>query len=64
MGAMGAAGNFASPAAPGGQPPAAEAGDDMNVFKQKIEKLKALKEAGMLSDEEFEQERKKLLDSL
>jgi hypothetical protein len=28
------------------------------AFKQKIEKLKALQEAGMFSDEEFEQERK------
>jgi hypothetical protein len=53
-----------SPASPSGQPPAPEAGDDMNAFKQKIEKLKALKEADMLSDEEFEQERRKLLDSL
>jgi hypothetical protein len=55
-GAMGAAGNLA--------PPAPETGNGMNAFKQKIDKLKALKEAGMLSDEEFEQERKKLLDSL
>lgn len=38
--------------------------DEMAVLKQKIEKLKMMKEAGMLSDEEFEAERKKLLGSL
>ncbi len=38
--------------------------DDMASFKQKIEKLKLLKEAGMLSDDEFENEKKKLLSSL
>jgi hypothetical protein len=59
--AMGAAGSFAPP---GAQPPNPPAGDDLPAFKQKIEKLKALQEAGMLSDEEFEQERKKLLETL
>jgi membrane protease subunit (stomatin/prohibitin family) len=37
---------------------------DMTVFKQKVEKLKIMKDAGLLSDEEFEQEKKKLLDAL
>jgi hypothetical protein len=55
-GAMAAAGNLV--------PPAQETGNGINAFKQKVEKLKALKEADMLSDEEFELERKKLLDSL
>jgi hypothetical protein len=47
-----------TPAAP---PPAP---DDMTAFKQKLEKLKAMKETGMLSDDEFEAERKKMLSSL
>jgi membrane protease subunit (stomatin/prohibitin family) len=44
--------------------PAPDAPDDLASFKQKIEKLKALKDSGLLSDEEFEQERKKLLETL
>jgi hypothetical protein len=38
--------------------------DNMAVFKQKVEKLKLLKEEGLLSGEEFEQGKKKLLESL
>ena len=52
----------ASPVTP--TSPATPAPDDMTVFKQKIEKLKVMKDMGMLSDEEFEAERKKLLSSL
>ncbi|MDR1674879.1 MAG: SPFH domain-containing protein [Tannerella sp.] len=37
---------------------------DLAVFKQKVEKLKIMKDTGLLSDEEFEQEKKKLLDTL
>jgi len=40
------------------------ASDDMAAFKQKLEKLKAMKETGILSDEEFEAEKKKLLSSI
>jgi len=40
------------------------ASDDMNAFKQKLEKLKMMKETGILSDEDFEAEKKKLLNSL
>jgi membrane protease subunit (stomatin/prohibitin family) len=45
-------------------PPSQDAPDDLPLFKLKVEKLKAIKEAGLLSEQEFEQERKKLLDSL
>jgi hypothetical protein len=45
---------------PQGQPPL----DDMALLKQKIDKLKMMKEAGLLSDEEMEAEKKKLLSSL
>ena len=38
--------------------------DDVNAFKQKLEKLKVMKESGVLSAEEFEAEKKKLLASL
>jgi len=38
--------------------------DGMAVFKQKLEKLKTMKDMGMLSDEEFEAERKKMLNNL
>jgi hypothetical protein len=44
--------------------PATSASDDMTAFKQKLEKIKTIKEMGMLSDEEFEAEKKKLLSSL
>jgi hypothetical protein len=52
----------ASTASP--ETPASTPDDDMSAFRQKIEKLKALKDAGLLSDEEFEQERKKLRDTI
>jgi len=42
----------------------AQAGDDMAAFKQKLDKLKMMKNEGMLSEEEFESKRKELLDSL
>jgi hypothetical protein len=45
-------------------PPSAVAPDDMAAFKQKLEKIKTMKEMGMLSDEEFEAEKKKLLSGL
>jgi membrane protease subunit (stomatin/prohibitin family) len=38
--------------------------DDMTAFKQKLEKLKMMKDMGMLSDDDFETEKKKLLNSL
>ena len=38
--------------------------DDMTSFKQKIDKLRLMKEAGILSDDEFNTEKQKLLDSL
>lgn len=38
--------------------------DDMVVFKQKIEKLKLLKDSGMISDAEFEAKRNELLSEL
>lgn len=44
--------------------PAPAGSDDMGAFKQKLEKLKLMKETGMLSDEEFDEEKKKLLNSL
>lgn len=37
---------------------------DLEEFKKKIEKLKAMKEAELLSEEEFEKEKKKLLENL
>ena len=36
----------------------------MDAFKQKVEKLKIMKEAGLLSDEKFEEEQNKLLKML
>ena len=36
----------------------------MAAFKLKLEKLKMMKETGMLSDDEFEAQRKNLLASL
>ena len=43
--------------------PASET-DDMAVFRQKLEKLNMMKDMDMLSDDEFETERKKLLANL
>lgn len=42
----------------------ADSNDDMAAFKQKLEKLKMMKEMGIISDEEFNEEKKKLLNSL
>ncbi|MCL1922123.1 MAG: SPFH domain-containing protein [Kiritimatiellaeota bacterium] len=49
---------------PAPTPPAPTPPDGMAAFKQKIEKLKMMKEAGMLSDEEFDAQRKDLLNNL
>ena len=38
--------------------------DDMAVFKKKIEKLTLMKEAGLLTDEEFQEQKKQLLAML
>jgi len=38
--------------------------DSVSLFKEKISKLKLMKETGLLSDEEFDQERKKILETL
>ena len=38
--------------------------DSMTAFKQKVEKLKIMKEAGLLTTEEFEEEKRKLIASL
>lgn len=41
-----------------------QADDSMDAFKRKVEKLKLMKDSGLLSDEEFDEERKKLLSQL
>ncbi len=38
--------------------------DEMAVFKQKLEKLMMMKEMGMLTDEEFNQQKMKLMETL
>ncbi|MDR2579297.1 MAG: SPFH domain-containing protein [Chitinispirillales bacterium] len=58
------AGGQAVPPAPQSPTPAAGAGDGMEAFKQRLEKLKMMKEMGMMSDEEFDAERKKIMGSL
>jgi membrane protease subunit (stomatin/prohibitin family) len=55
--AMNAASQPVSPA----QPTAAEPADDMAAFKKKVEKLTMLKEAGIITDEEFAAMKAKLL---
>jgi len=50
--------------APKTAPQEASAPDSMAAFKEKLEKLKMMKEMGMLSDGEFEAEKKKLLSGL
>ena len=50
--------------APSALPAADSAEKELAAFKLKVEKLKMMKEAGILSDEEFESERKKLLTLL
>lgn len=37
---------------------------DLQDFKNKVEKLKTMKEAGLLTDEEFEQEKRRILESI
>lgn len=44
--------------------PAKETFDSSSDFKLRVEKLQILKESGMLSLEEFEQEKQKLLDEI
>jgi len=44
--------------------PSGTASDDMTAFKQKLEKLKMMKEMEMISNDEFEAEKKKLLGGL
>lgn len=44
--------------------PPATAPNDMNTFKQKLEKLKIAKDMGMLSDEEFESKRKQIMEDM
>ncbi|GHU84373.1 membrane protein [Spirochaetia bacterium] len=56
--------NPVMPGAPNVPPPQAAVPDDMNAFKQKLEKLKMIKDMGMMTDDEFEAERKKLLGSI
>lgn len=46
------------------EPPSSEKANDMALFKQKLEKLKTMREMDMLTAEEFEAEKKKLLDNL
>ncbi|OHE58306.1 MAG: hypothetical protein A2Y36_08100 [Treponema sp. GWA1_62_8] len=49
------------------QPPQSQAPqpvDEMAALKQKIEKLKMMKDSGLISDDEWEAERKKLLSNL
>lgn len=38
--------------------------DSLETFKRKVEKLKSMKEAGLLTTEEFEEEKHKLIASL
>ena len=45
-------------------PPMSEQLDDMALFKQKVEKLKFLKESGLLTDEKFEAQMQELLSKL
>lgn len=43
---------------------ATPATDDMTIFKQKLEKLMMMKEMGMLTDEEFNQQKMKLIENI
>lgn len=38
--------------------------DSMDIFKQKLENLMLMKEMGALSDDEFNEQKKKLLESI
>lgn len=42
----------------------AEEPNDMTAFKQKLEKLMMMKEMGMLTDEEFNEQKKKIMENL
>ena len=42
----------------------AKSAEDISDFKVKVEKLKIMKEAGLLSDEEFREQRDKLLEEV
>lgn len=42
----------------------AKSNDDMSAFKKKLEKLNMMKEAGLLSEEEFAEQKKLLLDEI
>ena len=55
-----------APTVPPTVPPTSTASppDDMAVFKQKLEKIKMMHDMGMLSDEEFESQKKNLLSGL
>lgn len=44
--------------------PSVQPSDDMTLFQQKIQKLQMMKEAGMLTDEEFTQMKAQLLSSI
>jgi hypothetical protein len=44
--------------------PVAPIPDAMADFKQKVEKLKVMREAGLLSDEEFDGAKRNLMNSL
>jgi len=44
--------------------PVAASGDPMTEFKQKLEKLKMMKDMGMISDEEFDTEKKKIMSAI
>ncbi len=46
------------------QPQSAQPADDMAAFKAKVEKLSVMKQAGMISDEEFAQMKAKLLSDI
>ena len=62
MGAVPPVNPTAAPPTP--PPTSAPAPDDMAAFKQKLEKLKMMHEMGMLSDEEFDAQKKGLLSGL
>jgi membrane protease subunit (stomatin/prohibitin family) len=53
-----------APPVPQSATPSSASPDDITLFKQKLEKLKMMKDMGMLSDADFEAEKKKLLSGL
>lgn len=56
--------NAAAAPAPMQQPAPQQPTDDMTTFKAKIEKLAVMKEAGLITDEEFAQMKAKLLSDI